>query len=357
MASEFAFILNMTQKMITDVLIAGQGAAAFAAALYSARYQMKTIVAAESFGGETAIGGLIENYPGTPDIDGFDLMLKFKEQVDSLDVPVLGQNLTSVVRENGSFVCTLGEGDTSDAVEANAVILCIGRERRKLGLPKEEEWTGNGVSYCSTCDAPLYRGKDAAAVVGGGNAAVEGAILLARYARHVYLLYRGNRLWRPEPIQLKVLSQIPNVRLLLNTTVIELLGDDVAGLQGVRISRPMDDDEKIDIHPDQTQPMNHSRDGDHGSHVIDLDGLFVEAGADPRLDIPHQLNLELNRETGEVHVDRGQRTSFPGIYAAGDLTDGTNLKQTVTAAAQGAIAALSAYSYVLGGEHPYMSGQ
>lgn len=346
----------MTENHISDVLIAGQGAAAFAAGLYSARYQLKTIIASESFGGETAIGGLIENYPGTPDIDGFDLMLKFKEQVDKLEVPTLNQNLTSVVpREDGRFICTLGDDEDAETVDAGSVILCVGRERRTLGLSHEEEWVGKGVSYCSTCDAPLYRGKDAAAVVGGGNAAVEGAILLARYAKHVYLIYRGDKLWRPEPIQLRVLSQIPNVRVLLNTVVTELIGDDVAGLQKLRISRPMDDDEKIDIHPDQTEPMNRSRDGEHGQTVIPVDGLFVEAGADPRLEVPNQLGVELNPETNEVHVDRGQRTSVAGIYAAGDLTDGTTLKQTVTAASQGAVAALSAYNYVLGGEHDYES--
>ena len=346
----------MTQDHISDVLIAGQGAAAFAAGLYSARYQLKTIIASESFGGETAIGGLIENYPGTPDIDGFDLMLKFKEQVDKLEVPTLNQNLTSVVpREDGRFICTLGDDEDAETVDAGSVILCVGRERRTLGLSHEEEWVGKGVSYCSTCDAPLYRGKDAAAVVGGGNAAVEGAILLARYAKHVYLIYRGDKLWRPEPIQLRVLSQIPNVRVLLNTVVTELIGDDAAGLQKLRISRPMDDNEKIDIHPDQTEPMNRSRDGEHGQTVIPVDGLFVEAGADPRLEVPNQLGVELNPETNEVHVDRGQRTSVPGIYAAGDLTDGTTLKQTVTAASQGAVAALSAYNYVLGGEHDYES--
>ncbi len=340
----------MLQTHNADVLVAGQGAAAFAAALYAARYQLSTVIASESFGGETAIGGLIENYPGTPDIDGFDLMLKFKEQVDKLEVPTISRNLEAVEQHDGRFVCTLEGGDI---VDAGSVILCVGRERRTLGLPMEAEWTGKGVSYCSTCDAPLYRNKEAAAVVGGGNAATEGAILLSRYAKHVYLIYRGEELWRPEPIQLKVLSQIPNVRVLLNTNVTELIGTDLAGLTGIRISRPMNDNEKNEIHAEQTEPMNKSREDDHGKDVISLDGIFIEAGADPRLEVPNMLGLDLNPETQEVHVDRGQRTSVPGIYAAGDLTDGTSLKQTVTAASQGAIAALSAYGYVLAGEHHY----
>ena len=318
----------MSEVREADVLIAGQGAAAFAAALYSARYQVNTVIAAEQFGGETAIGGMIENYPGTGDIDGFELMMKFKEQVDKLEVPTLNSNVIGVRKEGDRFRVELEDGAVINTL---AVILAVGRERRKLGLPHEEEWMGKGVSYCSTCDAPLYRNKESAAVVGGGSAAVEGAILLSKYAKTVYLLYRGDRLWRPEPILLKVLSKTPNVKILLETEVAELLGSDQAGLTGVKLTRPFE-----------------------GQEELTLDGLFVEAGADPRLEVPNQLGLKLNPDTNEVHVDRTQSTNVPGIYAAGDLTDGTDLKQTITAAAQGAIAALSAYTHII--EHPSRLG-
>ena len=311
----------MSEPKQIDVLIAGQGAAAFAAGLYSSRYQVNTLIASEQFGGETAIGGTIENYPGQPDIDGFDLMMKFKEQVDNLETPTVYSNLKSVTRNGDVFRAVLDDGTEIDAI---SVILAVGRERRKLGLPKEQEWTGKGVSYCSTCDAPLYRNKPAAAVVGGGNAAVEGAILLAKYAATVYLIYRRDEFTRPEPILVKILEQTENVKVLYSTEVTELLGSDETGLTGIRLSKPWD-----------------------GQDELTVDGLFVEAGADPRLEIPNQLGLEINPETGEVHVDRASNTSVKGIYAAGDLTDGTNLKQTITAASQGAIAALSAYQHVL----------
>ncbi|MCH7970862.1 MAG: FAD-dependent oxidoreductase [Chloroflexi bacterium] len=311
----------MSEPKQIDVLIAGQGAAAFAAGLYSSRYQVDTLIASEQFGGETAIGGTIENYPGQPDIDGFDLMMKFKEQVDNLETPTVYSDLKSVTRNGDVFRAVLDDGTEIDAI---SVILAVGRERRKLGLPKEQEWTGKGVSYCSTCDAPLYRNKPAAAVVGGGNAAVEGAILLAKYAATVYLIYRRDEFTRPEPILVKILEQTENVNVLYSTEVTELLGSDETGLTGIRLSKPWD-----------------------GQDELTVDGLFVEAGADPRLEIPNQLGLEINPETGEVHVDRASNTSVKGIYAAGDLTDGTNLKQTITAASQGAIAALSAYQHVL----------
>ena len=310
----------MSEVKQVDVLIGGQGAAAFAAGLYSSRYQVDTLIAGEQFGGETAIGGTIENYPGQPDIDGFDLMMKFKEQVDKLETPTAYSNLKTISKNGDVFRVVLDDDTEIDAI---SVILAIGRERRKLSLPKEEEWTGNGVSYCSTCDAPLYRNKAAAAVVGGGNAAVEGAILLSKYATTVYLVYRRDELTRPEPILLKVLEQTDNVKVLYSTEVVELLGSDEAGLTGIRLSKPWE-----------------------GQDELTVDGLFVEAGADPRLEIPNQLGLEINPDTGEVHVDRSLKTSVEGIYAAGDLTDGTDLKQTITAAAQGAVAALSAYQHV-----------
>ena len=314
----------MNDARTADVLIAGQGAAAYSAALYSARYQQDTLLVAEQFGGETATGGQIENYPGVPDIDGYDLMLKFKEQTDGLDVPLVMSNLLHVKPENGHFTC---EMDDESTVRALSVILAVGRERRKLWLDHEDDWVGKGISYCSTCDAPLYRNRTVA-VVGGGSAAVEGAVLIARYATRVYLIYRREQFNRPEPVLLRILGQTDNISQLMSTEVVELLGTDLAGLQGIRISRPHE-----------------------GADALEVDGLFIEIGADPRVAIARELGLERSPATGEVHVNRLMHTSMPGIYAAGDLTDASGpLKQTVTAAAQGAIAALSAYTYV--SEHP-----
>ncbi len=290
------------------------------AGLYAGRYRMDTLIAGEQFGGETAIGGAIENYPGYPSIDGFELMLKFKEQVDALGIPVVDAAVTSLERQDNHWLVGLSD---DSSVLATAVILAIGRERRKLGLPHEVEWTGKGVSYCSTCDAPLNRGKTVA-VVGGGSAAVEGAILNSRHAKQVYLLYRGDKLNRPEPVLVDLVNNQPNIEIRYRTNVVELLGTDEAGLTGVR--------------------LDHSHDG---SDTLALDALFIEIGADPRTAIPTSAGVEINKETGEVHVDRTMHTNIPGIFAAGDLTDGSGaLKQTITAAAQGAIAALSAYQYV-----------
>ena len=304
-----------------DIVIAGQGAAGFAAALYAARYQTKPVVIGETFGGETAIGGSIENYPGYVDIDGFDLMMHFRDQVVKYDVPIVDDKVTKVVGVEG---CYEVETEYSGTYQAQTVILAIGRERRKLGLPNEEEWTGKGVSFCSVCDAPLHK-DNVVAVVGGGNAAVEGAVLLAKYATQVYLIYRGSEFFRPERIIVDELNRTPNITQLLETNVVELQGTN--DLEGIRIDRQL-----------------------NGSSELTVDGIFIEIGADPRADIPKELGIHLNDED-EVIVDKGMRTNVPGIFAAGDLTDASgDLKQTITAAAQGAIAASAAYKYIM--EHP-----
>ena len=313
--------MTQTQSKNLDVLIAGQGAAGFAAGLYSARYQMKTAIVGQDFGGETAIGGLIENYPGNIEIDGFDLMLEFKKQVTDLNVPIIEDNLKSVTKNKNRFLCELYNGEV---IETKTLILAIGRERRKLGLKNEDEWTGKGVSYCSTCDAPLYKNKNLAIVVGGGNAAVEGAILIAKYSKKVFLVYRGEKLWRPEPILLETLEKTKNVEVILDNRIAELIGSDFGGLQKIKLEK---------AYKNETEYI--------------VDGLMIEAGADPRIEIPNSLGIKLDKDTNEVEVDKDQKTNIPGIYAAGDLTNGSNLKQTITAASQGAISALSAYNFCL----------
>ena len=299
-----------------DVVVVGQGAAAFAGALYAARYQIKTLVVGEVFGGETATGGLIENYPGYVGIDGGDLMINMKEQVTRYGVSIVDERVETIARNGDCFDVRTSE----DTYQGTAVILAVGRERRKLGLPHEDEWTGKGVSFCATCDAPLYRGK-VAAVVGGGDAAVKGAVLLGKYASKVYVIYRGERFSRPEPVNLQKLGESPNVESVFRTNVVELRGVD--GLTGVLLDQQY-----------------------NGSLELDLDGLFLEIGADPRVELAQDLGVELN-ERNEIKVDREMRTNVHGVFAAGDVADASgDLKQTITAAAQGAVAATTAYAHV-----------
>lgn len=160
-----------------------------------------------------------------------------------------------------------------------------------------------------------------ASVVGGGDAAVKGAVLLGQYASKVYIIYRGEQFTRPEPVNLQRLRESPQVEPIFRTNVVELKGVD--GLASVVLDQQY-----------------------RGSRDLDVDGLFLEIGADPRVELAQMLGVELN-EQNEIKVDRGMRTNVHGIFAAGDVTDGSeDLKQTVTAVAQGAIAATAAYEYI-----------
>lgn len=306
-----------TVRQTHDVLILGQGAAAFSAALYAARYQVRTVMIGAEFGGETAIGGVIENYPGIPQIDGFDLMLKFKEQVDALGVPLIQENVSEMRRTDGAWQVLAGD----QWYEGAAVVVAVGRRRRTLGLSDEKRLMGKGVSYCSTCDAPLYRGKRVV-VVGGGDSAVKGALLIAKYATQVHLSYRGSRFTRPEPIAVQRLHEAPNIQILFNTVVAELKGED--HLEQVVLALQ-----------------------DDGLQHIEADGIFIEIGADPNSEFARAAGVKTNQQS-EIIVDKGMRTNIPGIFAAGDVSDSSGeLKQTITAAAQGAIAATSAYEYII----------
>ena len=305
-----------TEAEIYDVVVAGQGAAAFAAGMYSARYQVSTVVIGETFGGETAIGGLIENYPGYPEIDGFDLMMKFREGVERYGVPIVDDKVVSITKRGDAFEVGTEGGLTYLAA---SVIIAVGRERRTLGLEHEEEWTGRGVSYCAVCDAPLHRGNTVA-VVGGGDSAVKGATLLSKYAEKVYIIYRREAFTRPEPVNLRHLDAADNVEKVFSTNVVELKGTD--GLDSIVLDREHNGTMEIDVH-----------------------GLFIEAGADPRVDLAKQLGVNLN-DIEEIIVDKLGRTNVGGVMAAGDVTDASgDLKQTITAASQGALAATAAYEW------------
>jgi len=237
-----------------DVAVIGGGAAAHGAALYAMRYRLKTVMMLEEFGGETATASVVENYPGHVSIDGLDLMKTMEAQVKKLGVEVILGKAEQVKRDRGCFVVGVG----GSQLEAKSVILAVGRERRTLGLPHEREWLGLGISYCPTCDAPLYADQ-IVGIVGGGDSAVKGAILLGKYAKQVYVIHRGAKL-RGEPINNERLQKASNVSILFNSRVTALRGED--GLQAAVLDPPY-----------------------QGKEELSLDGLFVEIGADPRVEL------------------------------------------------------------------------
>lgn len=300
---------------MTDVLIVGSGMAGLSAALYAARYGLKTTVIGHEFGGATSTAWTIENYPGYVEIDGYDLMMKVKEQAEKIGAEIVTDKVTKMEKSGNAFVVNTEEGQK---YEAKTIVLAVGAARKKLNLPREEEFSkGKGVHYCTTCDGPLYREKTVA-VIGSGDSAIKGLNLTVQYATKIYLLVRGDTI-KAEPFNYEKIKHFfgNKIEVMYNTQVTELLGD--SRLSGVKLS----DGKKLE-----------------------LDGLFVEIGAQPEVELAESLGVELD-EHGYVKVNNMMETNIPGLTAAGDVTNFFgHFKQDVTAAAMGSVAATSAFKHI-----------
>ena len=168
-------------------------------------------------------------------------MMKFREHAEKYNVPVFDDKVTKISKNNNLFEISTYD---DSLYTTRSIILAVGRERRKLGLSNEDEWTGKGVSFCSTCDAPLHQGNTVA-VVGGGNAATEGAVLLSKYANEVYIIYRKPKFTRAEPINIQLLNETPNIKQILETNVVELIGN--GGREIVVLDNPYNGSSKLSL--------------------------------------------------------------------------------------------------------------
>ncbi len=274
-----------------DVLIVGIGPAGYTASLYSARYKLDTIQIGEMPGGLISESPDVCNYPGFKSISGMDLVNKMEEQVKDLGVEVVYDKVEKIEGKDLNFKVTT----TRDEYEAKKVILATGQEKRKLGLDREEELTGKGISYCATCDAAFYDGKTVG-VVGGGDSALVSALLLSKYADKVYILYRKEEFFRPEPIRVEEVHENEKIEPIFNVNVDELKGEEK--LSSVIL--------------------------DNGEEV-NMDGLFIEIGSIPNNDLANDLGVE-TVNGGYIKTDRKRRTNVSGVYAAGDVID-SPLKQ------------------------------
>ncbi len=304
-----------------DVAIIGLGCAGYTAAVYTARYKLDTVIVGEVEGGMGMSAADVGNWPGEIEIAGPDLMQKYKDHALSYDnVNLVSGRVEKVDQIDGGFSLVMQNGDT---IEAKTVIFATGSNKRHLGLPGEEEFSGKGVSYCATCDAFFYRDKTVA-VLGGGDSAVEGAAIAAQVAKTVYLVHRRDE-FRAEPFWVDKVNEKDNIEFVLNTNAVEILGDQkVTGL-------------KLDT------PFN-------GSDTLDVDGVFIEVGSIPAIDLPKQMGCELD-DRGHLQVDAAMRTNIKGFFAAGDVSSGSNhFAQFATAAGEGAVAANSVFSFLQGGE-------
>lgn len=304
---------------VYDVVVVGGGPAGLTAALYAARYMLSVVVITERIGGQMAEAGWIENYPGIPRIVGPELAKRFEEHVKRYNVPIILDTVVDVLRDGELFVVKLASGVE---LKGRTIILAIGVRKRRLGVPGELEFLGRGVSYCAPCDAPLFRGKRVA-VVGGGDSAASAALLLAEYADKVYIVHRRDQL-RVQPLYRKLLDENPRIEVLYNRVVKRICGD--------KVVRKLVLENTVN---GQIEELN-------------VDGVFIEIGAEPPTDFAKKLGLEVD-DKGYIKVRDDMSTNIPGVFAAGDCTNAFGgVKQIIVAAAMGAIAATSAYKYLLG---------
>lgn len=300
-----------------DVIIVGLGPAAYGAALYSARYMLKTLVIGETPGGQLTEAGIVDDYLGLIEIQASDMIKVFNKHIEKYEVPVLLDIVEKIENRGDEFVVkTKRKGE----FKADSVILGIGVKRRKLGVPGEQEFAGRGISYCSVCDAPLFKNR-VVAVIGGGDSALEGAEILSSYSTKVYLIHRRDT-FKAQPIYVETVKKKPNVEFVLNSVVKEIKGDKVV--------------KQVVVENLKTGEIKE----------LNVNGVFIEIGFDPPTDFAKSNGIETDTN-GYIKVDEWMRTSVPGVFAAGDCTSAwLGFRQVITAVAQGAVAATSAYRYV-----------
>ncbi|MDD4409620.1 MAG: FAD-dependent oxidoreductase [Candidatus Pacebacteria bacterium] len=300
--------------MIYDVIIIGLGPAGISAGIYAHRQNLECLLIGKSFGGQMVSKAVdIENYPGFNKISGFDLVEKMIDQLKEKGIEYLEDKVVSIVK-NEYFEIEL---DSGKKFQSKVVIVCTGAEPRRLSIEGEKEFLGKGVSYCTTCDGPLFRNKDVA-IIGGGDAGFEAARFFSKYANKIYVIERGKDFIASSKNQEIVRSFYPKIETLLETDVIRIIGDSF--VKGIECSK------------------------NNEALSLKVEGVFVQIGYVPTTGFLGDL-VDMN-DRGEIIVDRETlETKTPGLFAAGDVNDG-RVKQIVVACSDGARASVYAYKYL-----------
>ena len=298
-------------KKIYDLIIIGAGPAGITAAVYAARKKMDILVITKDIGGQASWSGDIQNYTGYQFISGPELAIKFEEHMRKFDFEIKeNEEVIEVTSRNENLFIKTGK----DNYQAKTVIVASGKRSRELGVPGEQEFKNKGLTYCATCDGPLFSERDVA-VIGGGNSALDAALQLIKIANRIYIINFTDNLTGDAIMQDKARAD-KKVSIFNNSQVKEILGD--AFVQAIKIEE--DKEEK----------------------TLDVQGIFVEIGLIPNSDFA--VDLEKN-ERKEIVVNQRNETNLPGVFAAGDVTNVPE-KQIIIAAGEGAKAVLSAFRYL-----------
>ena len=301
--------------MHSDIAIIGGGPAGLTAGLYAARGGASVTLYEELFpGGQIAKTPLVENYPGFPDgVVGYEVGSLLQKQAEKFGLKVEYAGATGLIlEENPKRILLPDREDT-----AKAVILCMGAHARSLGIPREDELTGAGISYCATCDGAFFKEK-AVAVVGGGDTAISDALYLSRFCTSVTVVHRRDE-FRAAAVLVEKAKQVPNIHFALSSVPVNLIGE--CCVQGLEI---------MDLKTT-------------AQRVLPVSGVFVAVGITPQSALVKGV-VNMN-EGGSILTDELMKTNIPGVYAAGDIRN-TPLRQVITACADGAVAATSALEFI-----------
>ncbi|MFA6105688.1 MAG: FAD-dependent oxidoreductase [Patescibacteria group bacterium] len=308
-----------------DLVIIGGAAVGCSAAIYAARRELNFRIISENIGGEVALSGTVNNWPGIIDIQGFELAQKFADHAKSYGVNIEEGYRVEGIRSEGNFHVVLARkpGGEIEEIKTKAVIIGTGIHPRHLGIPGEEKFLHKGLTYCTVCDGPLFKNK-ITLTIGAGNAALESALMLAEIAKPAYIITKfadtpetQGGFPKGEKILIDKLKTNPNVKIIYSAKVLEITGEN-------KVETVIYEDQ---AGKKQTLPIN---------------GIMVHIGMTPNSSFINSVN---KNKQGEIMIDTKCRTNLPGIFAAGDVTD-VPYKQIGIAAGQGIIAALSAIEYI-----------
>lgn len=298
-------------KKIYDLVIIGAGPAGITAAVYAARKKMDSLVVTKDIGGQASLSGDIQNYTGYQFITGPELAIKFEEHMRKFNFDIKeNEEVKELISEKGAFLVKTDK----DNYQAKTVIVASGKRSRELGVTGEREFKNKGLTYCATCDGPLFAERDVA-VIGGGNSALDAVLQLTKIANKIYVINITDNLTGDGIMQEKIRAD-NKVSIFNNSRVKEILGDSF--VQTIKIEE--DKEEK----------------------VLDVQGIFVEIGLIPNSDFAPSLE---KNERKEIIVNQQNETNIPGIFAAGDVTNVPE-KQIIIAAGEGAKAVLSTFRYL-----------
>ncbi len=293
-------------KKIHDLIIIGSGPGGLTAGIYAARYNLDFLIIGKMPGGAIAEAHKVCNFPSQNNITGFELTQKMIEHVKELEGEIKQEEVVELKHEKDNFLVKTNKKEYF----AKRVIMATGRVKAHLDAKGVEKFSGKGVSYCATCDGAFYRDKDVA-VIGGGNSAITAALLLAEHATKIYIIHRGKGFPKAEPAWVEQLKKEKKIKPIFNSEVKEIYGKEF--VEGIKLST---------------------------GKKLKVQGVFIEVGSSP--DSKCLNEIKLDKSGKYIIVDKNQKTSFPGILAIGDVTNNV-LKQVITAASEGAVAATTVY--------------